>query len=520
MISRASPMRYDCSRNSPRSSARQTSTLLLTLAAAYLPIHAGTAGNCADAPRGPNIVFIIADDLGYGDVGCFGQTKIRTPHIDRLAQEGLRFTQHYSGNAVCAPSRCVLMTGKHPGHACIRDNRELKPEGQHPIPADTVTLPKLLKQLGYATGAFGKWGLGGPGSSGDPLKQGLDRFYGYNCQRVAHNYYPTYLWDNDRQVPLNNPAFAPYQKLPADADPKDAASYAAWTGKDYAPDLIAEQALKFVRDNCDRPFFLFFPTTIPHLALQVPEDSLAKYLGEFPEEPYSGDKGYLPHRAPRAAYAAMVSRLDRYVGQLLATVKELGLEERTLFVFTSDNGPLYDNLGGTDADFFQSAGTLRGRKGALYEGGIRVPMIARWAGHIAAGTTSDRVAGFEDWLPTLLELAGADKSIPRELDGISFAPTLLGRPQEPRPFLYREFPGYGGQQAVWIGAWKGVRTGLLPRGKKASPNLKMELYNLRDDPAESRDVAGEHADVVAQLETILRQQHTPSPDFPFTALDQ
>ena len=423
------------------------------------------------------------------------------------------------GNAVCAPSRCVLLTGKHPGHAFIRDNREVKPEGQHPLPPHTVTLPKLLQQLGYATGAFGKWGLGAPGSSGDPLQQGLDRFYGYNCQRMAHNYYPTHLWDQDHQVPLHNPAFAPYQKLAADADPQEPASYAAWTGQDYAPDLIAAQALKFVRDHRDRPFFLFFPTTIPHLALQVPGDSLAEYRDAFPEQPYVGGRGYLPHRTPRAAYAAMVSRLDRYVGQLLATVQELGLDQQTLFVFTSDNGPLYDQLGGTDADFFQSAGALRGRKGALYEGGVRVPLIARWLGQIPAGVSASLITGFEDWLPTLLELAGAEKSIPREVDGISFAVTLRGGSQGPRPFLYREFPGYGGQQAVWLGDWKGVRSGLLPRSKQAAPNLKLELYDLREDPTESRDVAGEHPEVVAQLETVMRQQHTASPDFPFAALE-
>jgi arylsulfatase len=468
------------------------------------------------AAQPPNIIFILCDDLGYGDVGCFGQKKIRTPNVDRLAAEGMRFTQHYAGNAVCAPSRCVLMTGKHPGHAFIRDNREAKPEGQFPIPLDTVTLAKLLKQRGYATGAFGKWGLGGPGSSGDPNKQGFDRFYGYNCQRVAHNYYPDHLWDNDRRVTLDNPVFAAHQKLPAGADPKDPKSYAGYTGKQYAPDLIAEQAREFIRANASdpstgsgqaKPFFLYFPTTVPHLALQVPEDSLAEYVGQWPDEPYTGDRGYLPHRAPRAAYAAMITRLDREIGRLMDLVKELGLEERTLFVFTSDNGPLYDKLGGTDCEFFESAGPLNGRKGSLFEGGIREPLVVRWKGRIAAGTTSERVTGFEDWLPTLLELTGGTP--PQDIDGISFAPTLLGREQSPRPFLYREHQGYGCQQAVRIGDWKGVRAKL-----KKNPNAPLELYNLKDDIGESKDVAKEHPDIVAQLRKLMKAQHTPSKEFP------
>lgn len=476
--------------------------------------------HAADAPpRRPNIVFMLADDLGYAEVGCFGQTKIRTPHVDRLAKEGTRFTQHYSGSPVCAPSRCVLMTGRHSGHAFVRDNREAKPEGQFPIPADTITLPKLLQGLGYTTGAFGKWGLGGPGSSGEPLKQGVNRFYGYNCQRVAHNYYPTYLWDNDQKVQLHNPDFSAHQKLPADADPKDPASYAGYVGKDYAPDLITAQAVRFIRDNKDRPFFLYFPMIIPHLALQVPEDSLAEYRGVFPDEPYVGGKGYLPHRTPRAAYAAMVSRLDRYVGQLVGAVQELGLDEQTIFVFTSDNGPTYERLGGTDSDFFQSAGPFKGLKGSLYEGGYRVPLVVRWKGHIAASATCDRVTGFEDWLPTILELAGAKSTTPASVDGISFAPTLRGQTQEPRPFLYREFPSYGGQQSVRIGDWKGIRQKLLAR-KNAQPNRHIELYNLREDVGEQHDVSAAHPDVVARIEAIMREQHTPSLEFPFPALDK
>jgi arylsulfatase A-like enzyme len=467
----------------------------------------------------PNIIFFLADDLGYGDLGCFGQKKIRTPNLDRLASEGMRFTQHYSGNNVCAPSRCVLMTGKHPGHAYIRDNREAKPEGQFPIPEDTVTLAKLMRAQGYATGAFGKWGLGGPDSTGRPLKQGFDRFFGYNCQAVAHNYYPTYLWDDEHRTPLNNVAFSAHQKLPEKADANSPASYATFTSKDYAPDLIMEQSRRFVREHKDQPFFLFVPTTVPHLALQVPEDSVAEYRGQFPETPYPGGRGYLPNIAPRATYAAMITRMDREVGRLMSLVKELGLDDHTIFVFTSDNGPLYDELGGTDAEFFNSAGPLRGRKGSFYEGGFREPMIIRWPGQIKAGTVSDRVTGFEDWMPTFLELIGSKDAMPREVDGISFAPTLHGKTQEPRPFLYRESPGYGGQQLVRMGDWVGVRQNLMPRGKQPLRPVKTELYNLADDLSQTHDVAADNPDVLQKLEQILHEQHVASKEFPMRALD-
>ncbi|MEX2172940.1 MAG: arylsulfatase [Pirellulaceae bacterium] len=480
----------------------------------------GLPALAADAARRPNVVFLIADDLGYGDLGSFGQTKIRTPHLDRLAKDGMRLVRHYSGNAVCAPSRCVLMTGKHPGHAFIRNNRSTPPEGQWPIPDDTVTLAELFKQLGYATGGFGKWGLGGPTSDGRPSRQGFDRFFGFNCQGVAHNHYPTYLWDNDEKVPLNNSPFASKQTLPPDADPNDPASYAGFTGRDYSMDLITQQAVKFVRDHRDEPFFLYYPTIIPHLALQAPADALAEYEGAFPEEPYVGGRGYLPHRTPRAAYAAMISRMDRHVGQIIQQVADLGLTEETIFVFTSDNGPLYDKLAGTDEEFFQSAGELRGRKGSLYEGGIRVPTIISWKGKIAAGTSSDRVTAFEDWLPTLLELVGAKEQTPAEIDGISFAASVRGESQPARPFLYREFPAYGGQQMVRIGDWKGVRQNLLPRGRNAQPNLTIELYDLKSDPHETKDVAAEHPDVIKKIEKVMRDEHTPSADFPFPPLDE
>ncbi len=478
------------------------------------------------APRPPNVIFLIADDLGYGDLGCYGQKIIRTPNVDRMAAEGMRFTQHYAGNAVCAPSRCVLMTGKHPGHAYIRDNRQFKKddEGQEPIPTATVTLAKLFQQRGYATGGFGKWGLGGPGTTGEPMKQGFTRWYGYNCQGVAHNFYPTYLWDNDRKVPLQNVAFPAHDTLKPGEDPNDPKSYARFQSKDYSADLIAEQARAFIRANKDQPFLCYYPTTVPHLALQVPEDSLAEYIGKFPDPPYTGGKGYLPHFRPRAAYAAMITRMDKEIGAMMKLVKELGLDESTIWVFTSDNGPLHgrhEGLAGTDATFFNSSGGLRDGKGTLFEGGFRVPGIVRWKGKIAPGQTSDRVTGFEDWLPTLLELTSAKDTAPKDIDGISFAPTLLGQKQDARPFLYREFPGYGGQQCVRVGDWKALRQNLKPApAAKKAPDFTIQLFNLRDDPAETTDVAGKYPDVVNKLADVLRAQHVASAEFPLPALDR
>lgn len=474
---------------------------------ALLVLMACSVSRAADSAKRPNIVFILADDLGYGDLGCFGQTKIKTPVLDRLAREGMKFTQHYSGNAVCAPSRCVLMTGLHPGHAPIRDNRERKPEGQYPLAAETVTLPRLLQRAGYATGAFGKWGLGGPDTEGIPLKQGFGRHYGYNCQRVSHNFYPTHLWDDNRRIALNNIPFPAHDKLRPDEDPTRPESYARFAGKDYSADLIARQAIAFVEANKDRPFFLYWPTTVPHLALQVPEDSLREYEGKWEDPPYVGGQGYVPHFRPRAAYAAMISRMDREIGVLMNRLKELGLDEQTLFVFSSDNGPLYDRLGGTDSEFFDSHGGLNGRKGSLHEGGVRVPCVVRLPGKIAPGGVSERVSGFEDWLPTLAEI-----------DGISLAPTLRGEQQPERPFLYREFPGYGGQQSVRVGRWKALRKNM----KSVNPKAEVHtfLFDLTADPTESRDVSAEQPEILARLTKILAEQHRPHPEFPLPTIDR
>lgn len=468
----------------------------------------------------PNIIFIMADDLGYAELGSYGQKKIKTPHLDRLARQGMRFTRNYSGNAVCAPSRCVLMTGKHPGHAFVRNNGEIKPEGQRPIPKDEITMAELLRDQGYATGAFGKWGLGFPGSEGDPIHQGFDRFYGYNCQRHAHSYYPNYLWSNLKRVPLNNePPVPGHASLPKGADPADPRSYDVFKGKDYAPDRINEQALKFIRDHKEKPFFLYYPTVIPHVALHVPDEELKPYLAQKWNDPpfvRARGYGYTPHFTPRAAYAAMITRMDRYIGRVLDLLDELGLAKNTIVVFTSDNGTTHLKAE-VDYDFFESVKPLRGLKGSLYEGGIRVPMIVRWPGRVPKGTTSDYVTGLEDWVPTLLDLIGEKKAAPENIDGLSIADVLRGRKQNPRPFLYREFSGYGGQQAVWAGRWKAVRQNILRKNNKQP--LRIQLYDLKTDISESNDVAADNPDVVASLRKIMTREHTPSEFYPIKPLD-
>jgi arylsulfatase A len=466
--------------------------------------------------RNPNIVFILADDLGYRELGCFGQQKIRTPHLDALAKEGMRLTQHYSGSAVCAPSRCVLLTGKHPGHATVRDNRSTPLEGQHPIPDTETTVAKLLQQQGYVTGAFGKWGLGGPDSTGQPLKQGFNRFTGYLCQSHAHSYYPSYLWNDDQQLTLaNDPPVPGHASLLKGADPMDPKSYNIFKGQDYAPDRINEAALTFIRENKERPFFLYYPSVMPHVALHVPDEELKPYLGlGWNDPPFTrnGGVGYTPHFTPRAAYAAMITRLDRYVGNMLALLDELDLAENTIVVFTSDNGTTHLDQE-VDYEFFASVGELRGLKGSLYEGGVRVPAIVRWPGHVAAGSASDRVTGFEDWMPTLLDLIGQADAIEHEIDGISLLPTLLGQPQPQRPYLYREFASYGGQQTIRAGNWKAVRQN-MSRG-----NLEIELYNIAENIGETTNVAKDHPDVVNELAAMMEAVRTPSQEFPLIPLD-
>ena len=459
----------------------------------------------------PNVIFILADDLGYGELGCYGQEKIRTPNIDRIAAEGMKFTQHYSGSPVCAPSRCVLLTGKHTGHSYIRDNSEMRErgevwrnplvEGQRPLPEDTLTIGKMFQKAGYTTGAIGKWGLGGPNNSGDPNNQGFDHWYGYLCQRRAHNYYPIHLWRNgERHILAWNRYFYPHQKLQEDRDPYDKESYAEYSGKQYSMDLMAEEALWFIKENKDRPFFLYLPFPVPHAAIQVPEDSLEEYEGAFPETPYKGEKGYLPYPAPRAGYAAMITRMDREIGRIMTLLKELGIGDNTLIFFSSDNGPTFN--GGTDSEFFESAGPLRGLKTMLYEGGIRIPLVARWPGRIQPGSESDHVSAFWDFLPTFAELLG-QKPLD-DIDGISLLPTLIGqtKKQEKHDYLYWE---YSGRQAIRMGDWKAYRKDV---------DSDIELYNLRDDIAEQHDLAGKMPEVVSKMKEIMRNTRTKSEIFP------
>jgi arylsulfatase A len=443
------------------------------------------AGLAQGAAPPPNVIFLLADDLGYADLGCYGQRKIKAPNIDKLAAEGMRFTQFYAGSPVCAPSRCVLLTGKHTGHASIRDNGELPTEGQRPIPSGTFTLGHLLQKVGYKTACIGKWGLGGPGSTGEPNKQGFDYFYGYLCQREAHNYYPDHLWRNTNR-----------EMLEGNEGGKQL------VGKHYAHDLMADDALNFVRENKARPFFLYLAFTIPHVALQVPQDSLSEYKGKFPETPYEGTQ-YLPHPTPRAAYAAMVSRMDRDIGRLMRLLQELKLDENTIVFFTSDNGPTI-KIGGADSIFFESAGPFRGLKQDVFEGGIRVPFIARWPGKIKAGVTSEQPCAFWDLLPTLADLTSAPA--PKDIDGVSFLPTLLGRPgQKQHEFFYWEYHSQGASQAVRMGDWKAVRLNLQKNSK-----APIQLFNLRDDIAERTDVAREHPDIVERVSKIMASAREPS----------
>jgi len=457
------------------------------LKAASLGVAALAGPRVASAALGEggrkvNIIYIMADDLGYGDLSCFGQKKFETPHLDRMAAEGVKFTDYYSGSTVCAPTRCVLMTGMHTGHSYVRGNREVRPEGQAPMPADIFTVPRMLKKAGYVTGMFGKWGLGAPGSASDPAKH-FDVFYGYNCQRQAHTFYPKHLWSNDKKVPLD--------------------------GKTYSADLIAEEALKFVRDNKDKPFFAYLPFTIPHAAMHVPEDSHAPFRKKFPQfENKTGRYSGPTVKNPVAAFAGMVTRMDGHIGKLMALLKELGIDDNTLVTFTSDNGPHRE--GGHDPGFFDSNGPLKGLKRDLYEGGIRVPFIGRWPGKIKAGTTCDYPCAMWDFMPTCAEIAGIDA--PKGIDGISYLPALLGQmdKQTRHKFLYWAFYERGGKQAIRMGHWKGVRNNVI-----RNPDSPLELYDLRTDIGETTNIGAKHPEVVKQLDELMKSAYTESPLWSF-----
>lgn len=472
------------------------------------------------AEASPNIIYILADDLGYGELGVYGQSLIETPNIDALAKGGMKFTQHYSGAPVCAPARCVLMTGQHTGHAYVRGNDEWKArgevwdyqamfenpflEGQRPLPDSLLTVGEMLQTAGYVTGAVGKWGLGAPTTEGVPNKQGFDFFYGYNCQRQAHTLYPMHLWRNEERHILDNKMVAPRSNLAEGADPNDSTSYADFQLNDYAPELMHREALQFLDTVSDQPFFLYYASPLPHVPLQAPEKWVNYYREKLgPEEPYTA-KSYFPSQYPKATYAAMISYLDEQVGDLVAKLKAKGEYENTLIIFSSDNGPTY--TGGADTPFFDSAKPFKTEygwaKGFVQEGGIRVPMIASWPGKIQAGTESDHISAFYDVFPTFCELV--DQPRPDNTDGISFLPTLLQKEQAEHAFLYWEFPAYQGQQAVRMGKWKAIRRDIF------KGNMELELYDLVADPQEQNNIAADHPEVITQIAGIMKEQHLPA----------
>jgi len=443
----------------------------------------------------PNIVYILADDLGYGDLSCYGQQKFSTPNIDRLARQGMLFRQHYTGCTVSAPSRSCLMTGLHTGHTPIRGNKGWNPEGQWPLPANSFTVAEMLKEKGYTTGAYGKWGLGYVDTEGDPNSQGFDEFFGYNCQSLAHNYYPDHLWHNHEKILIQK---------------NDSAKTGA-----YSADLIHGKALEFMELNKDKPFFMFYPTTIPHAELFAKNEYMAMFRGKLlPEKSFKGtDEGpdfrlgpYGSQPEAHTAFAAMITQLDDYIGEILSKLADLDIEENTIIIFASDNGPHLE--GGADPEYFNSNGPLRGFKRDMYEGGIRTPMIVKWPGKVKAGSFSDHISAFWDVMPTLAEISGSEA--PKGIDGISFLPELLDKKQTRHESLYWEFHEQGGKTALRMGDWKVVKLNMdkVPQGAT-------QLYDLSTDEGETTDLAPANPEIVKKMEELMKQAHTPSEVFPF-----
>jgi arylsulfatase A-like enzyme len=476
----------------------------------------------------PNVILILADDLGYGDLGCYGQKIIETINIDALANTGILFTQHYAGSAVSAPSRSVLLTGLHTGHTPIRGNDEMPKrgnvwshqamlenpelEGQYPMPANTFTLGKLAQEAGYTTAMIGKWGLGHPGSESTPNKMGFDFFYGYNCQRQSHTYYPMFLYKNEERIYLDNaPLLEPNQKLPKEANKYKQTTFESYIRNQYSVDLMFDELTSFVNINSGKPFFLMWTTPLPHVALQAPQlwiDYYVKKLGE--EEPYIGHAGYLPARYPRATYAAMISYLDEQIGKLTKQLKELGLYENTVIIFTSDNGATFN--GGTQSVFFNSNGIFNSNMGwgkaSLHEGGIRVPFIISWPAKIKHFRKSDHISCFYDYMPTLADIMNVKC---KRTDGISFYPDLVNQKQKTHPFLYWEFPESEGQKAIRMGKWKGLWRDIR------KGNKHIELYNLETDPREQYDISSMNQHIIQKMMPIFTKNRTisPNPKFEF-----
>lgn len=467
----------------------------------------------------PNIIYILADDLGYNEIGAYGQEKIETPNIDALANSGMLFTQHYSSAPVCAPARYSLLTGKHSGNSYVRGNNEWTSrgdvwnyrkvakdstlEGQYPVPDSTRTIANMLQEEGYQTGMVGKWGMGAPHTHSIPTKMGFDFFYGYNCQRQAHTYYPLHLYKNENRVHLNNDTVAPSQKLLDDSNLNDNNTNAKYSLKDYSPELMFKELTKFVDRNKKEPFFLYWASPIPHAPLQAPQNWVDYYIEKFgKEEPFKGDNFYFPNKTPHATYAAMVSYLDENIGKLVAQLKENGQYENTLIIFSSDNGPTFN--GGTDSSWFDSAAPFKSKygygKGFLNEGGIRIPMIASWPGKIKANSKTDLISAQYDVMATfgdLLEVKVEDSN------GISFLPTLLGKDKQvEHEFLFWVFPSYGGQVAIRMGEWKVLRKNL-----KNQKEATLELYNLKKDPRELNNLADEYPEIIQKAAAIFEKEY-------------
>lgn len=474
------------------------------------------AGGKTEVKAKPNVIYILMDDLGYGDLQCFGQQKIETPNIDALRASGMKFTQHYSGSPVSGPSRCVLMTGLHSGHTQIRGNDEVAErgdvwshdsmyvhpelEGQIPLKAGTMTIGRMMQNAGYTTACIGKWGLGYPGSEGLPGKQGFDFFFGYNCQRMAHTYYPPFLWRNEEHISLGNDPLDPWKtKLDEGADPRDERSYDKFVQKQYANDVMYDELMNYVDRNKDTSFFLMWTTPLPHVSLQAPERWVKYYVEKFgDEEPYLGQKAYYPCRYPHATYAAMISYFDEQVGKMIEKLKAEGIYENTIIVFTSDNGPTFN--GGSDSPWFNSGGIFKSEQGwgkcSVHEGGIRVPMVVSWSGKIKAGSESEHICAFQDVMPTLAEVAGIGAP---EGDGISFLPSLLGKDkkQKKHDFLYFEYPESGGSRAIRKGDWK-----LMVTNIKKGPQ-KVQLFDLSKDIQELNDMAEQNPALVKELMILM-----------------
>ena len=453
----------------------------------------------------PNVIYILADDMGYGDLGCYGQEKIKTPNIDRLASEGMRFTQHYVGTPVCGPSRCNLLTGQHSGHAYIRGNyglpdykENVSETGSYPIPENMPTLGTLFKQAGYTTGAIGKWGIGNYDNSGDPQKHGFDFFNGYYDQRHAHNYYTTHLWKNGKWDSLNNPVIDVHPELKAEnVKPEDVAAY---NGKEYSIDRMTANALDFINKNKDKPFFLYLPYTLPHAAFQIPPSGIERYRKLFDEKPHLMMSAYVPTFYPYSTYAAMISYLDEQVGMVEALIKKLKLDKNTIVIFCSDNGPAHTL--GVNNNYFKSSGILRGAKEDLYEGGIREPFIVKWPGKVEAGKVNNYISATYDMMETFAALLHV--KAPKN-DGLSILPTLLGNKadQKQRSYLYWEYPDHGGQLAIRMGKWKGVKTGLYK-----NPQAPWQIFNLETDESEKADVADQNPQLITEFNDIVKREHT------------